>query len=140
MSHPAKTKPPSFKIYADDLTVEEDEKTYYPHAGEWVKLIRCKSSRLYLFGLKQATRDHQPGEKIDKGEMEELQADYKEVCQLLAKYVVDWNWTGPDGNLLPKPGYESILDLGMEETLWLLQAVQGGRATEKKPSSGSTGA
>ena len=57
-----------------------------------------------------------------------------EVCQALAKRVVDWNWTGLDGKELPKPyqNVEVFKDLVNEELIWLITATTGETPSEQK--------
>lgn len=100
---------PSFVQLCDDFEiVGEDGTKYYPHAGEWVKFrsdLPWRSARL------------DPG-------MSNL--EYAEtVISVLVRQVLDWNWTGDDGQPLPRPeddpaAFESALwDLGGKERGYL---------------------
>ena len=56
---------------------------------------------------------------------------------LYYKRVVDWNWTGIDGEPMPKP-YKNpkvFKDLQNEELIWLVSATVGETPSEQKNES-----
>jgi hypothetical protein len=118
---------PSFVHTCDDFEIiGEDGTVYYPHAGEWVRFRSDLPWRLA---------------RLDSG-MPNL--EYAEmVVDLLRRQVLDWNWTGDDGQPLPKPdddprGFTSALwDLGEEERIYLRRFYWGRTSLGEAKSSPS---
>src|SRR5574343_659356 len=105
---------PVLTIASDDLTMEADGQTFAPHAGEWVKLIR----RMGPSEMKIVSECQSAGEvNLTTDEGRDL---FDRICALLAHMMVDWNWTGPDGEAYPKPTAEVLGQLTYEEIGWLM--------------------
>ena len=94
------------------------------HENEWVKVlpvITIKES-LALGTFRNSAKEN------------ELSVAMDSICESLAKRVVDWNWTGIDGEPLAKPykNPEVFKDLYNEEVLWLITATMGETKGEEK--------
>jgi hypothetical protein len=100
---------PSFVHSCDDFMITgEDGTVYYPHVGEWVRF-----------------RSDLPW-RIMRLDPDLPNWEYAEtLIDVLNRQILDWNWTGDDGELLPTPkedpeGFVATLwDLGEEERGYL---------------------
>lgn len=113
------------------VIVGPDGQEYHPHKGEWVLLrqhltpamMKCI---LRFFGAKDALNRETALAYADTTD---------EMVQMLAKVVLDWNWTGPDGQAYPKPSYEVLSGtLSFDEVSWLVGELQE-RETEPNPTT-----
>jgi len=99
-------------VSSDDFTITDDAGTeYHPHEGEWVVFRRDLPWR--------ATR---------------LRADLtnavfaRQVVKVLARQILDWNWTDDYDETLPNPSdrtafVESLWDLSDRERDYLLDKM-----------------
>lgn len=99
---------PSFWADCDDLVVRDDDgNEYHPHAGE---RVRFRADLPWLITLLRADM---PNTEYVAG-----------VLEVLKRQVLEWTWTGEDGEPLPQPddpGFERVLmNLGSWERQWLL--------------------
>lgn len=104
-----KTKPPVKlrRFVADDLSVEVDGETYYPHAGEEVVFNRRPS-----WGFMSASA------LIGTGAAEGFVLINEEVVNA----IDSWTWTGPDDEPLPSPSLAVFGELSLGEVTWLITA------------------
>jgi len=112
------------KIEGDKIVAQGEP--YYVHKGEWVEILPITSvgeaiaiSRMLGLNIKQA-------DKIAEG--------LNQLCEGLAKRVINWNWTGMDSKPLPKPYNkpEVIKSLTEDELVWLAITSQGESPGERK--------
>jgi len=101
---------PSFVIEGDGPTFTDPDEQVHELQPDSVVRFRCD----YPWALML----------LDAGTM--APAEYvREVCRLLRRQIVEWNWTDTDGNPYPQPDDEAgfnaaIVDLRQEERSWLL--------------------
>lgn len=145
-------KIPSRRIASDDCIVHvgrqidleskqitNEGTSYAVHEGEWIEVLPIGSIRKYLalMQLSQSVQDQDPAT---------LESALDRLCHEVAERVLDWNWTGMDGQLLPKPyrNTEVMRGLCEDELIWLAMATQGESVGEKKsdmtPSQGISSA
>lgn len=95
---------------------------YHPHAGEFVEL---KASR--TFGGRKPLRDFYNLAVLIAEENVPPPDNFEErLAALVTDVVVAWDWTGPDGNVLPLPredwnAVENALEYA--ELLWIVEAA-----------------
>ena len=108
-----------------DGNIVEQGQPYAIHKNEWVELLPLITMKESFALMKIANMDD-TASNVDNS--------LNEVCQALAKRVVDWNWTGLDGKELPKPyqNVEVFKDLVNEELIWLITATTGETPSEQK--------
>jgi hypothetical protein len=98
------------------------------HVDEWIEVIPVMTMKesIAMMGISQM------GEDVSKAE-KSLDA----LCNALAKRVINWNWTGFDGELLPKPykNPDVFKELHNEELVWLVSASLGETISEQKNES-----
>lgn len=131
-------KIPAKKVASDDCVVyvgrEISEgavvnpgEPYRVHEGEWVEIIPIGTVKqtLDLLKMTAAVRTEKP---------EELEEPLEELCSELATRIIDWNWTDMVGKRLPKPhnNPDAIKAVSEDELLWLITAVRGETAGERK--------
>jgi len=94
------------------------------HENEWVKVLP-------IITIKESLA---LGTFRNSAEEGELSVAMDSICESLAKRVVDWNWTGIDGDPLAKPykNSEVFKELYNEELLWLITATMGETESEQK--------
>lgn len=102
---PTKTKPPVKlrRVVADDLAIEMDSETYYPHAGESVVFKGRATVGLYVMIAQLGSSP--------------------EGLSLLAEQIDSWTWTDDEGKPYPEPTLDALLRLPTEELGWLIQNV-----------------
>ena len=98
---------PSFVLQCDDFVrLDEDGNEHHIHAGEWVRFRADLPWRLAKLA------DESTGYER-----------FRQAIRVLMRQVLDWNWTGDDGQPLPKPGddefEDALWDLGGDERDWL---------------------
>ncbi len=98
---------PTFVQASDDLVVKDDEGIeHHPHAGEWVRFRRDVPWRMVRIAPDMPNSEYCPL-----------------IIGLLTRQIIDWNWTGDDGQPLPQPGdsafVDRLWDLGDYEREWL---------------------
>ena len=116
------------RVASDSFTVTgPDGQEYHPHKGEWVILRQhitpaLLQASLWLWGAKGSlTRDT----------AHEFAANMANLVDRMAAVIVDWNWTGPDGEDYPKPSAETLSKyLSFDELSWLSGEIQGGAKAE----------
>lgn len=133
-------KIPSRRIASDDCIVHvgrqidleskqiiSEGTPYAVHEGEWVEILPIGSIRKYL-ALMQLTQS------VQNQDPTTLESALDRLCHEIAERVLDWNWTGMDGQPLPKPyrNVEVMRGLCEDELIWLAMATQGESAGEKK--------
>ena len=79
------------QVIEDDEIVDKGE-PYAIHANEWVKLLPVMTMK-ESFALMKIANMGDTTSNADES--------LNEVCQSLANRIVDWIWTGIDGELLP---------------------------------------
>tara|TARA_R110000824_G_scaffold126285_5_gene285818 strand:+ start:2731 stop:3174 length:444 start_codon:yes stop_codon:yes gene_type:complete len=97
------------------------------HENEWVKIFP-------IITIKESLALGTFRNSVEEGE---LSVAMDSICESLAKRVVDWNWTGIDGEPLAKPykNPEVFKDLYNEEVLWLITATSGETKSDEKKES-----
>jgi len=97
------------------------------HENEWVKVLP-------VITIKESLA---LGTFRNSAEENELSVAMDSICKSLARRVVDWNWTGVDGELLAKPykNPEVFKELYNEEILWLITTTSGETKGEEKNES-----
>ena len=132
----AKFKIPTSKIDSSDCVVHtgqhiadgeiKDMGTPHKiHVGEWIKVIPIMTMKesIAMMGITQMGEDFAKAEK-----------SLNQLCDALAKRIIDWNWTGFDNEPLPKPykNSEVFKELHNEELVWLVSASLGETLSEQK--------
>ena len=109
-----------------DGKIVELGKPHRFHEGEWVKIIPTIT-------MKESLAITQVTSMADKQEGEMLKT-FEQICESLANRVVDWDWTGIDGEDLPKPYKNPVAfhELTNEEFIWLITASLGESLADKK--------
>lgn len=109
-----------------DGKIVELGKPHRFHEGEWVKIIPTIT-------MKESLAITQVTSMADKQEGEMLKT-FEKICESLANRVVDWDWTGIDGEDLPKPYKNPVAfhELTNEELIWLITASLGESQADKK--------
>ena len=109
-----------------DGKIVELGKPHRFHEGEWVKIIPTIT-------MKESLAITQVTSMADKQEGEMLKT-FEQICESLANRVVDWDWTGIDGEDLPKPYKNPVAfhELTNEELIWLITASLGESQADKK--------
>ena len=109
-----------------DGKIVELGKPHRFHEGEWVKIIPTIT-------MKESLAITEVTSMADKQEGEMLKT-FEQICKSLANRVVDWNWTGIDGEDLPKPYKNPVAfhELTNEELIWLITASLGESQADKK--------
>lgn len=51
---------------------------------------------------------------------------------IIGKLIIDWNWVDDEGNPLPKPDYEIVKLLPIQEINFLVQALDLGNLVDRK--------
>ena len=118
--------------YDADWSVKVEGETIYPHENEWVKVIPVAAISSFLSiadMMKEAD-----GRTMDPAMMTRLQPAFHQLCDQLARRVIEWNWTDWDGEPMDQPHKrpDVIAQLTEDEVLWLLTAVQGETASTRK--------
>lgn len=141
------TKPPPRRVPSDDFILEIDGETYTPHAGEWVEFVptlpvglfqaeaRIRSLATQLDALKDDAGAIPPDRLREANDL--IAGHYDDLCNLLARLVVAWNWTDDRGQPLPQPdGTDRPFRLlSVDELYYLWQAAQGGNPDARKNGS-----
>lgn len=98
------------------------------HENEWVEIIPVMTMK-ESFALMKIANITDTSSDADKS--------LEEVCVALSNRVVDWNWTGIDGEELEKPYKNSNVfkNLYNEELIWLITTSTGETKTERKNES-----
>lgn len=129
---PTKTKPtkiPTRTVVADDLAVEVDGETYYPHAGEVVTFRGRMSVGDYLNSAKLAAL----GSDMSAEQVDKLDDLFGQTIEALAKRIVSWDWTDDAGDPLPSPPDADVLrGLATEEVQWLIGKSAGVRSEDEQ--------
>ena len=109
-----------------DGKIVELGKPHRFHEGEWVKIIPTIT-------MKESLAITQVTSMADKQEGDMLKT-FEQICESLANRVVDWDWTGIDGEDLPKPYKNPVAfhELTNEELIWLITASLGESQADKK--------
>ena len=119
------------RMTCNDFEVEVDGETYYPHLEEYVEIIPVR----HLSSLKNLMElaAYIPNPDAGFGD-EKLMKQYDGICNFLADSILDWNLTGEDAQLLPKPyrNPKVIELLGLDEINYLVAKLIGGRTDEAK--------
>ncbi len=107
----------------------------YVHKGEWVEIVPVQSMRefLALSSLVGATREGQSqGERLAG-----FSVPLADLCDVLSKRVLEWNWTDLVGDSMPQPykNSQAIQMLSNDELLWLITAAQGETGEQRKNGS-----
>lgn len=112
------------QVIEDDEIVDKGE-PYAIHENEWVKLLPVMTMK-ESFALMKIANMGDTTSNADES--------LNEVCQSLANRIVDWNWTGIDGELLPKPykNPEVFKNLLNEELIYLITASMGETKSQSK--------
>lgn len=141
------SKLPTRRVPSDDFTVVLQDKTYRPHAGEWVEFRGFPTVGAQLRFMRAASwRAKTPDDFAAMGpdELEEAMASMTEAIEStiseLAQAIVAWTWTDNEGRPYPSPPSESDLQrLSTEEIGYLSAAYRGNAGDDSKnPSSRST--
>ena len=108
-----------------DGNIVDQGEPYSIHKDEWVELLPLITMK-ESFALMKIANMNDTTSNADES--------LNEVCEALAKRIVDWNWTGIDGKNLPKPyqNKEVFKDLLNEELVWLITATTGESKSERK--------
>ena len=112
-----------------DGEIVDAGKPYTIHENEWVQLLPVMTMKESFALMKIANMDDTSSNADDS---------LNEVCQALSNRIVDWNWTGIDGELLPKPhkNPEVFKNLLNEELIYLITASMGETKTQAKNDLG----
>ena len=99
---------PSFEHYCDDFMIaEEDGTEHYPHAGEWIRFrSELPWAAIRIIADEMPTREY-----------------YEAMIRVLARQIVDWNWTDDRERPMPRPGDDAI---AFERALWDLTSEERG--------------
>ncbi len=132
-----KFKIPPIRVPSDDCVVfigrkikdgaiTDPGKSYQVHQGEWVEVTRVTSIAQYLNLLDLKNLSVEDTAKVS--------LNFEELCKTLSKSVTAWNWTGNDSEPLEQPYKHSEIIKGLtaDEILWLVTAVAGETAGERK--------
>ena len=99
---------PSFEHRCDDFVITEENGTeHYPHAGEWIRFrSELPWAAIRIVPDEMTTREY-----------------YEAMIRVLARQILDWNWTDDRERSLPKPadGQEEF-----EQALWDLTSEERG--------------
>ena len=136
------TKPKPKTIPSDDCEVTVDGVDYYPHRGEWIKAIPALTVaevrlRRELTGV-QVKLDALKGEPDENEQMVALMDDsFDTVIRVLSQRIVEWDWTDDAAEPYPQPhrNPEVLRSLRMDELYYLVLAVRGETAGERKNAS-----
>ena len=118
-----------FGQHIQDGKVVDKGEPFAIHENEWVKIIPVTTMGESLALMNITAIDTETGANA--------QESFGVLCDSLSKRVVDWNWTGIDGELMPKP-YKNpkvFKDLQNEELIWLVSATVGETPSEQKNES-----
>jgi hypothetical protein len=121
------------KVLTDDFVMKDGDEEFHPHAGEWVtmkKSIGAGDLKL-LYGFAD----------VDTEDVKSTLAARDRICQLLARVIFDWSWTGPDGEPYSKAhgNVEAFDVLEDEELMYLMEKFrEPGNAPKNLPSEPST--
>lgn len=141
-----KSKIPAVRVASDDCAIMQGRvirdgviihpgDPVYVHQGEWVEIIPVQSMRefLALTGLIGIV----PGEQSQAAKIAQLRTPLMELCDVLARRVLAWNWTDLMGEPLPQPyGKPDVIQmLSDDEMLWLVTAAQGETGAQRKNGS-----
>lgn len=105
------------RVMADELAVDVDGETYYPHVGEWVEFKGRPSLGLYL-------------------EMTKLAESTEGLVRLL-QYIHAWTLTDDEGNAYPLE-LASLMRMPKEEIAWLLSSCELPGVSESESKNGLT--
>jgi len=126
-----RTKPPARRVVCDAFTVEVDDTTYRPHAGEYVEFSGMVQLDTMLMAMRlQALGGMNMGD-LDREEVADVLSAFDMVCTQLAATIESWSWTDPKGARYPtKPTKDDIRKLTFEELMYLVGAIFGSEAPD----------
>ena len=138
-----KSKIPAVRVASDDCAIMQGRvirdgaivyagEPVHVHQGEWVEIVPVQSMRefLALTRLVGIAPDGVPNAQ----RIAQLQAPLEELCDVLSRRIVAWNWTDLMGEPLPAPyGQPDVIKLlSDDEILWLVTAAQGETGGQRK--------
>ena len=122
-----KTKPPTRKVYADDLVVTVDGEEYHPHAGEYVVFRGKLRLDTLVAAMKLSSIGKMDMSDVTMEEAEALEETASDLYKDLQRGIQDWDWTDDDGTPYRSPPTKAELsDVGFDEVMWLVGASFGG--------------
>lgn len=145
---------PSITVPSDDLVVIDEEGTeHHPHAGEHVVFRKGVPLRVMRVMRRVAKMpefeqlDEEQVAKLDERKREQYKEEQAEVSEqfgdlsddlvrVMARQILDWNWTDEWGDPLPRPHageafVEALWDLDDEELAWLQAHMTDGANASK---------
>ncbi len=134
-------KPPTRQITSDDCVVTVEGEDYTPHEGEWIRVlpgITAAEIRLLreLQELKPKLEAIEGDDEAQGQSIVLLDKSYDRAVSMVARRVVEWNWTDSEGKKYPSgPTTEVIQELDVQELFYLVAAVRGETAGERKNGS-----
>lgn len=135
-------KPEPETVLSDDCAVGYGDDTIYPHAGEWVKVFVHVDATQAALGARIQRRVVDMRAIADEAGKEGerllmLDAMMSDLRAFIARNLVTWNWTDLAGRALPQPDgtEEPLIALSEDELGWLMRAIQGQTATQRKNGS-----
>jgi len=120
------------RVETDDFEMLDGEQVYHPHEGEWVE-FRRKIAPADIKVMADFSTSDAPG-------LRETVQNFDLICKLLARVVIDWNWTGPDGEAYAKPHNDpkAFEELSDDELGYLMRKFQEPLTVPKNTSGESS--
>lgn len=105
-----------------DGQIKEPGQQYAIHKDEWVEVIPIGSMASYIALIQISQAASERADALDT------------LCEQLSERIVNWNWTDLSGTSLPKPykNKKAFYNLGEDEILWLITAIQGETSAMRK--------
>jgi hypothetical protein len=121
------------RVMVDGVITEAGTQNFV-HKGEWVDIIPVQTMRETM-AITRLMGGGESESTIDAARR--LTAPFEELCEVLAKRVMDWNWTDNWGDPMPNPQDDPgvLRDLSNDELFWLIGAAQNGAGTDRKHDS-----
>ncbi len=120
------------RVPSDDFEIVEGEEKFHPHEGEFVEFRRKVSP-----GDVRIMAEFAP---TDVPDLKSTIQNYDLICKLLARVVVAWDWTGPEGEKYPVPhnNPEAFVDITDDELGYLMRKFQEPLVVQKNLSAESS--
>jgi hypothetical protein len=132
---------PVIECTSDDFAQTFAGEEYHPHAGEKVWMVPYLSTSKTLALIEAA--DKLGGDNVNAGQLMRVMS--QDIAPILAEVISHWTWTSVlndeplgkhDGNGVYRPTVETIGELSLEETTYLVGKyfdVRGGDEEEENP-------
>lgn len=139
-------KPLPIKCPADELVVKFGGVEYTPHEGESVTLLRCGTLNMLtrfreLNGVAAELAAIKGDANENERSVEIVESAYRGLAELIAPYLIEWDWTDITGRPLPPlDGTAGPLgQLEVEELQWLTARIQGVEVSDRPNASRRSG-